>query len=145
MSVAGSVVSRVGFDPSASMTYSSRLSSRIDVNKILEPSGDHRGKAPRPPEICHLPSPCSGSTYTRASPAAGDRLEEQRIADLFRVLRHVLRCQLIDARLLTSFDVRAGDEEPARSVEVVHETLLSSWPRLVRWQTQDADAVHVRE
>jgi len=52
---------------------------------------------------------------------------------------------LIDARLLTSYEVREGDEEPARSVEVVHESLLVSWPRLVRWQTQDADAALLRD
>jgi len=56
----------------------------------------------------------------------------------------VLR-QLIDARLLTSYEVRADNEEPARSVEVVHESLLTSWPRLVRWQTQDADAAQLRD
>jgi WD40 repeat protein/DNA-binding winged helix-turn-helix (wHTH) protein len=38
--------------------------------------------------------------------------------------------KLIDARLLTSTD---------REVELVHESLLSAWPRLVRWQAQAAD------
>jgi WD40 repeat protein len=56
----------------------------------------------------------------------------------------VLR-QLIGARLLTSYEVRTDDENPTRSVEVVHESLLSSWPRLVRWQTQDADAAQLRD
>jgi len=56
----------------------------------------------------------------------------------------VLR-ELIDARLLTSYEVREDDEEPTRSVEVVHESLLTSWPRLVRWQTQDADAAQLRD
>jgi WD40 repeat protein/DNA-binding winged helix-turn-helix (wHTH) protein len=52
---------------------------------------------------------------------------------------------LIDARLLTSYEIREGDEEPTRGVEVAHESLLTSWPRLVRWQTQDADAAQVRD
>jgi len=58
--------------------------------------------------------------------------------------KEVLR-QLIDARLLTSYEVRSDEEEPTSSVEVVHESLLSSWPRLVRWQTQDADAAQLRD
>ena len=57
----------------------------------------------------------------------------------------VLR-QLIDARLLTSFEEGAVEGRPGRHrVEVVHETLLTSWPRLVRWQTQDADAAQLRD
>ena len=56
------------------------------------------------------------------------------------VLRHLVR-----ARLLTSYEVQAGDEAPARSVEIIHESLLANWPRLVRWQTQDADAAQLRD
>jgi WD40 repeat protein len=56
------------------------------------------------------------------------------------VLRH-----LIDARLLTSYEVREGDEAPTRRVEIVHESLLSNWPRLVGWRTQDADSVRLRD
>ena len=56
----------------------------------------------------------------------------------------VLRA-LIDARLLTSYEVREEDEEPTRRVEIIHESLLANWPRLVRWQTQDADAAQLRD
>ncbi|MEJ2189311.1 MAG: WD40 repeat domain-containing protein, partial [Acidobacteriota bacterium] len=56
----------------------------------------------------------------------------------------VLR-SLIDARLLTSDEVREEEREPTRRVEIIHESLLANWPRLVRWQTQDADAIQVRE
>ncbi len=57
----------------------------------------------------------------------------------------VLR-RLIDARLLTSFEEETVEGKPGRHrVEVVHETLLTSWPRLVRWQTQDADAAQLRD
>ena len=56
----------------------------------------------------------------------------------------VLR-QLIDARLLTSYEVREADEAPTRRVEIIHESLLANWPRLVRWQTQDADAAQLRD
>ena len=60
--------------------------------------------------------------------------------------REVLR-ELIDARLLTSFEVAAEEEGKAssRRVEIIHESLLSAWPRLVRWQTQDADSAQLRD
>ena len=55
---------------------------------------------------------------------------------------------LIDARLLTSFEIAGENGEEAkthRQVEVVHESLLSAWPRLLRWQTQDADGAQLRD
>jgi WD40 repeat protein len=60
------------------------------------------------------------------------------------VAEEVLR-ELIDARLLTSYEVREGDEEPTRRVEIIHESLLANWPRLVGWQTQDADSARLRD
>jgi len=56
----------------------------------------------------------------------------------------VLRA-LVDARLLTAYEVRDEGHEPARRVEVIHESLMSHWPRLVRWLTQDADAAQLRD
>jgi WD40 repeat protein len=58
----------------------------------------------------------------------------------------VLR-QLVDARLLTSFEVPGAREGEAERhhIEIVHESLLTSWPRLVRWQTQDADGAQLRD
>jgi len=53
--------------------------------------------------------------------------------------------ELIDARLLTSYEVREDEHEPTRHVEIIHESLLANWPRLVRWQTQDADAMQLRD
>lgn len=44
---------------------------------------------------------------------------------------------LIDERLLTSYD--------EAHVEIIHESLLKAWPRLVQWQTQDADGVVMRD
>ena len=32
-----------------------------------------------------------------------------------------------------------------RRIEIVHESLLTHWPRLVRWQTQDADGAQLRD
>ena len=57
----------------------------------------------------------------------------------------VLRA-LIGARLLTSFEIEEEEEEKSRHrVEIIHESLLSAWPRLVRWQTQDADSAKLRD
>jgi DNA-binding winged helix-turn-helix (wHTH) protein/WD40 repeat protein len=56
----------------------------------------------------------------------------------------VLR-ELIDARLLTTYEVVDDAEKPSRRVEIIHESLLAAWPRLVRWQTQDADAAQLRD
>ena len=54
--------------------------------------------------------------------------------------------RLIDARLLTSFEEENAEGSAIRHrVEVAHESLLSSWPRLVGWQTQDADSARLRD
>ncbi len=51
---------------------------------------------------------------------------------------------LIDARLLTSYELQSDDDQPSRHrVEVIHESLLRTWPRLVRWQGQDEDGAHL--
>jgi len=54
---------------------------------------------------------------------------------------------LIDARLLTSYEVPAAEEgDPTHQrIEIIHESLLTAWPRLVRWQTQDADSSQLRD
>ena len=52
---------------------------------------------------------------------------------------------LVDARLLTSYDRPDADGAPRQEVEIIHESLLSAWPRLVRWQTQDADGAQIRD
>jgi WD40 repeat protein len=63
-------------------------------------------------------------------------------ADAEAVLR-----TLIDARLLTTYEAHATEpgERAGRRVEIVHESLLTAWPRLVRWQTQDADGAQLRD
>jgi WD40 repeat protein len=68
---------------------------------------------------------------------------EDRRPDAEAVLR-----ALVDARLLTSFEDAAGEQANAGSrhrVEVVHESLLSAWPRLERWQVQDAEGALLRD
>jgi len=69
-----------------------------------------------------------GAGFTPARSAAEDVLRE-----------------LIDARLLTSYEIREEDEAPTRSVEIIHESLLANWPRLVRWQTQDQEGAQLRD
>ena len=53
--------------------------------------------------------------------------------------------ELIDARLLTSYEVREDEHDPIRRVEIIHESLLANWPRLVRWQTQDQEGAQLRD
>ncbi len=63
------------------------------------------------------------------------------------VARSVL-ASLVDARLLTSFKEEVADEDGETTlhrVEIVHESLLDAWPRLVRWRTRDADAAQLRD
>ena len=52
---------------------------------------------------------------------------------------------LVDARLLTEYE-RAGEGgESRQTVEIVHESLLGAWPRLVRWRTQDEAGAQLRD
>jgi len=53
--------------------------------------------------------------------------------------------ELIDARLLTAYEIREEDREPTRRIEIIHESLLANWPRLVRWQTQDQEGAQLRD
>lgn len=39
----------------------------------------------------------------------------------------------------------SGTEAESRRIEIVHESLLSHWPRLMRWRTQDADGAQLRD
>jgi len=48
--------------------------------------------------------------------------------------------RLIQARLLTAAEAEVGEDR----IEVIHEALLSSWPRLVRWQQEDAESARMR-
>jgi len=54
---------------------------------------------------------------------------------------------LVDARLLTSYEVPDADDGGTahHRIEIIHESLLTNWPRLVRWQTQDADSAQLRD
>jgi WD40 repeat protein len=61
------------------------------------------------------------------------------------VAEEVIR-QLVDSRLLTSYEVEGREGEPGHHrVEVAHESLLKAWPRLVRWQTQDEEGALLRD
>jgi WD40 repeat protein len=52
--------------------------------------------------------------------------------------------ELVDARLLTTFETEA-EEKRRRRVEIVHESLLQNWPRLVHWRTQDTEGAQFRD
>jgi WD40 repeat protein len=47
---------------------------------------------------------------------------------------------------VTSWEPEGSEGGSGRQlVEIVHESLLKTWPRLVRWQTQDADGAQLRD
>ena len=54
---------------------------------------------------------------------------------------------LVDARLLTTYEVPAPEDEasPRTRIEIIHESLLTAWPRLVRWQMQDEEGAKLRD
>ncbi|HEU5054883.1 MAG TPA: protein kinase [Kofleriaceae bacterium] len=52
-----------------------------------------------------------------------------------RVIEH-----LIGARLLVGSEAMGGEQ-----VEIIHEALLSSWPRLVGWRLDDAESLRLRD
>jgi serine/threonine protein kinase len=67
--------------------------------------------------------------------------EDEQRAEASRVLD-----ELIDARLLVSSGLPSVEEgEKTDRIEIVHESLLTNWPRLVRWQTQDAEGAQLRD
>jgi WD40 repeat protein len=111
---------------SESTSLSSRASEASRGTPPLQ-EGDDRG----------APSRTGGDPSTRSSNSLA---QDDRRSSAEEVLR-----ELIDARLLTSYEVRDEDREPTRRVEIIHESLLANWPRLVRWQTQDADAAQLRD
>ncbi len=77
--------------------------------------------------------------------AAIDREELLSAFPERRVAEEVL-ARLIDARLLTSYEVEGQEDEASHHrIEVVHESLLTAWPRLVRWQAQDEEGAVLRD
>jgi WD40 repeat protein len=90
------------------------------------------------------------SQGTRASIARDDLLSV--FAEKRAMAAEVLR-DLIDARLLTSYETPAAEAEAGEGtgegsrhqIEVVHDSLLKAWPRLVRWQAQDEQGALLRD
>ncbi len=79
--------------------------------------------------------------------AACEREELLSIFPERRVAEEVLGA-LVDARLLTSYEDEAAEgteEKQHHRIEIVHESLLKAWPRLVRWQTQDEEGAQLRD
>jgi WD40 repeat protein len=77
--------------------------------------------------------------------AVMDREELLSVFPERKVAEEVLR-QLVEERLLTTYEVEGAEGEPSHHrVEVVHESLLKAWPRLVRWQMQDEEGAVLRD
>jgi hypothetical protein len=75
------------------------------------------------------------SQGTRASREMEDLLSVFSNEEEKSSAEDVLR-ELISARLLTSYET---------SVEIIHESLLSAWPRLVQWRHQDEGRALLRD
>ena len=86
--------------------------------------------------------------------------EREEVLSLFpeRKAAEEVLGELIDARLLTSYEVAGAENDGGflgrrpgtalgmtHRVEIAHESLLRAWPRLVRWQTQDEDGALLRD
>jgi WD40 repeat protein/predicted Ser/Thr protein kinase len=52
---------------------------------------------------------------------------------------------LVNARLLNSYSISGDATGRQHKVEIVHESLLTAWPRLVQWRTQDAEGAQIRD
>ena len=83
----------------------------------------------------------------RSRPSPRGHAQPRTAASSPRLTAEQVLDTLIDARLLTSYEPASSADGEARSqrIEIVHESLLSSWPRLVRWQTQDQDGALLRD
>jgi len=86
--------------------------------------------------------------------------EREEVLSLFpeRKAAEEVLGELIDARLLTSYEVGGADGDGGflgrrpgtalgmtHRVEIAHESLLRAWPRLVRWQAQDEEGALLRD
>ena len=86
--------------------------------------------------------------------------EREEVLSLFpeRKTAEEVLGELIDARLLTSYEVAGADGDGGflgrrpgtalgmtHRVEIAHESLLRAWPRLVRWQAQDEEGALLRD
>ena len=77
--------------------------------------------------------------------AVADREELLSVFPERKAAEEVLAA-LIDARLLTSYEVEGKEGEPSHHrIEIAHESLLKAWPRLVRWQAQDEEGAVLRD
>lgn len=68
-------------------------------------------------------------------------LTKQELLELLGSSAETVLEKLIHARLLTASEGAGG----ADRVEVVHEALLSAWPRLLHWRREDAEGARLRD
>jgi WD40 repeat protein len=92
---------------------------------------ESRGDSGRVPARDRVPE-----SPERPAPISGEREDAARVLNT-----------LIDARLLTSYEEPASEDEeqPHHRIEIIHESLLTNWPRLVRWRTQDQEGAQLRD
>ena len=67
------------------------------------------------------------------------RTELRQVLGTHALADHVVN-RLIDARLIV-----ASEAEDGERIEIIHETLLIAWPRLVGWRRDDAEGARLRD
>jgi len=127
-----------------------RKSEGKKVRKLALPSVASEGSGVRSKtshsehiELSPLPSYSERSEHSPLTPNSERSERSPSHPSPARAEASEVLAELIDARLLTSYEVGEKDEGPTRRVEIVHESLLRAWPRLVRWQTQGSDISRV--
>ena len=92
-----------------------------------------------------LPEPGDGGGDAGGA-GAGGAVVGLRRSGLDRDEAEAILDVLVGARLLTEYDDPDGPEGRGRSrIEIVHESLLTHWPRLERWRAQDEEGALLRD
>ena len=74
------------------------------------------------------------SVFDREPTGPGHRVRAEEVVSV-----------LVSARLLNSYSTMGDGGESRQQIEIVHESLLTAWPRLVQWRVQDAEGAQVRD
>jgi hypothetical protein len=121
--------------PAGSGDRSSRLTTTMPASAVQRASVEAAQEAAGP----------SGSSKPGAGAALREDGGRSEVRPGTRAQAEDVLNALIGARLLTSYERADEAGESRQQVEIIHESLLSAWPRLVRWQTQDADGAQLRD
>jgi len=115
-----------------------------EIDELLSVFNGSDGEGVKPSPTNRIGKDSEEAGLTPVTDRAGNDLVGAGFTPARDAAREVLD-KLIDARLLTTFETRDDEDLSTRRVEIVHESLLANWPRLVRWQTQDQEGAQLRD